>query len=262
MPSDDASVSAAALAGVAALLQSLGAVHHGGGAWARVSATPSLRLTVDSASSPGLSARAFRGCIVLPYSLAALRARTLDLEQRMRWDHAIARLASAPLAGGAAAGPRFSVFYSATKPAAGGVISGRDFVDAVCVGAAAALPPAALGAAARPLADGAFVNAGTGLKAHDAFPATGALVRGFNHPSGWLFEPADAPPADDGGAPPPANSDGWTKVTYLIQPELAGWLMPAIVNGSLSGMFANFFGDMLAFLKTLQPQELKLGAAE
>ena len=121
---------------------------------------------------------------------------------------------------------------------------------------------AALAAAARPLAAGAFVNAGTGLKAHDAFPATGALVRGFNHPSGWLFEPADPPPAGDGGAPPPANSNGHTRVTYVVQPELAGWLMPAIVNGSLAGMFANFFGDMLAFLKTLQPHELELGAVE
>ena len=273
--------------GVAALLASLGEKHAGGGSWTHAAADASLRLTVCSAASPGLSARAFRGEILLPYSCATIVARTLALEERCTWDRAIARLAVHMVRA-----PHHRVFYSVTRPAAGGIISGRDFADAVFVGSAAALPPAVAAAAVRPLASGAFVNAGAGLREHAAFPASSALVRGYNHPSGWVLEPAQPPPAGDGGRAPPSNSNGWTRVsardaqgwavclrararrstrhfprsshhqvTYLVQPELAGWLPTSVVNASLSSMFSHFFSDMLAHLQTLPKDALESEAS-
>lgn len=241
--------------GVAALLSSLGATHADGGTWVHASSDTALRLTVSSAASPGLSARAFRGEILLPYNFATIVARTLSLDERCTWDRAVARLAVHVVRD-----PHYRIFYSVTKPAAGGLISGRDFADAVFVGPVEALPPAVAIAAARPLAPGAFVNAGAGLRSHDAFPASSALVRGYNHPSGWLLEPAAPPPPGDGGRAPPDNHNGWTRVTYIVQPELNGWLPTSIVNASLSSMFGHFFTDMLTHLQSVAKEDLETNA--
>ena len=248
-----ASDAAAADAGVRVLLASLGGAHAGGGAWSPAASDARLRLSVCTAPAPGsggASSRAFRGVATLPYSVETLRARTLNLAERLTWDKAVAHLGvvrAAARDAASAGGAGYAIFHSVTKPAAAGVISGRDFCDAVFIGDAAALPPDVAAAAARPLAAGAWVNAGAGLREHAAFPATKALVRGFNNPSGWLVEPADPPPDGDGGARP-ANSNGFCRVTYLVQPELGGWLPSVVVNAALTGMFAAFFGDLLAFL--------------
>jgi len=245
--------------GVAALLSSLGSTHADGSSWTHAASNAAMRLTVSSAVIPGVSAKAFRGEILLPYSCSTIVACTLSLDERCSWDRGIARLASHIVHE-----PHYRVFYSATKPAGGGIISGRDFTDAVFVGPAAELPPTVTAAAARPIADGAYVSAGVGLREHPSFPITPELVRGFNRPSGWLLEPAEPLPpheVDSHGRPPPDNSNGWCKVTYIVQPELSGWLPSSVVNASLSSMFGHFFGDMLAFLQTVAREDLEKEAS-
>jgi hypothetical protein len=241
---DDATVESTALRGVSALLSSLGDRHASGAAWAPHSTSAKLRMTIVSAATPGVSAHAFRATALLPYAPGTIFTALGDLRAREKWDSNIARLDSRPVGGGAG-GAGSAVFYSATK--AVGPISGREFLDATWRGAASALPTAELRAAAPA---GALVNCGCGLpEGHVAFPPDARLVRGLNHPSGWIFEPLDAVTATTAaasGPPLPANSDGWTRATYLVQPELKGWMPSAVINATLAGMYTTFFSELLA----------------
>ena len=49
-------------------------------------------------------------------------------------------------------------------------------------------------------------------------------------------------------------------MTYIVQPELSGWLPSTVVNASLSSMFGHFFGDMLAFLESVAGEDLEKDA--
>lgn len=248
LPPDDAA--AIALRGVAALLASLGEAHASGAPWAAHSSVPRLRLTVHSALVPGVAARAFRGTCLLPYPVAVVYALLGDLRARERWDRNIVRLDTRAVAGGA------TVFYSVTKPV--GPISGRDFVDATWRGELSALPAEVrTGAGAAALAAGALVNGGAGMEAgHADFPASAAMVRGLNHASGWVLEPC----APDAGTSGQAGS-AWTRISYLVQPELKGWMPTSLVNATLAGMFTAFFGDLIEYVGTSEGAEAAAAAA-
>lgn len=37
-------------------------------------------------------------------------------------------------------------------------------------------------------------------------------------------------------------------MTYVVQSNLKGWLLPAVISSSMTGMFGSFFGDFLGHM--------------
>jgi hypothetical protein len=180
----------------------------------------------------------------------------------MSWDQNIAGLNSEiveelpPSAAFPHGNPRFLIFRSATK--AVGPISGRDFVDCVYLGPLGALPESVRSAAPAGL-EQVIINGGSGLpNGHASFTETSAFVRGFNHPGcGWVLQPLSGPSDASSTAAVPSNSDGWTRVYYVVQSELKGWLPTAVVNSSMVGMFTTFFTNFLAHMAKKDLKSLK-----
>jgi hypothetical protein len=218
--------------------------------WVCKNSVPHLRLRVVDSAYNGAPQTLFKAVIEVPYCLRTVLTTITDLQRRLTWDRNIAGLGVTVVREvGAGEGgmppPRFCLFHSATK--AVGPISGRDFVDAVFIGPISALPPEIVAQAPKAIAPGAWVNGGCGLpEGSDKYPGS-SLVRGLNAPSGWVLEPSSAP-ADAGAAPLPAGHDGWTRISYVVQSDLKGWMPSMVVNASLTGMFTDFFTDLLSFM--------------
>ena len=253
----EASIVAAANAGVTELLAHASAVTNASGKpWLLKHTEPRLRLVVHDSPHAGRSQRAFKAVIELPFSLTAVVTHILDLEARMKWDKNIAKLAATPVREVLAAQPlpqdtaSYLVFCSCTR--AVGPISGRDFVDAIYVGPMSLLPDEVRLAAPPTVAATAWVNGGAGLPGgHASFPESSSFVRGANFGSGWVVEllagPSDAS-ATAAPLPRGATHGGWTRVTYIVQSDLKGWLPAAVVNASMVNMFVTFFDNLIAHM--------------
>lgn len=228
--------------------------------WTLRLSVPSARLQVFDTSTPGTSCKLYKAVIEVPYDLNTNFAVFLDLKSRLKWDSNIAGLETTlvaalsqssdfQLCGGK---PNYLILHSATKPV--GPISGRDFTDCIYLGPISALPPdvaqcapATLGSSAAGSAK-CLVNGGAGLaQGHAAFPETSAFVRGFNFSgSGWVLEPIAGPTDTSSSAPAvPTNANGWTRIYYVVQSDLKGWLPTAVVNSSMVNMFQTFFANFL-----------------
>jgi len=113
---------------------------------------------------------------------------------------------------------------------------------------------------AQDFAPGSWISGCHGLSEHPNFQASPAFVRGFNHAgSGWILEPLAGPsqPEESPQTLPPgqrhprhggASEMQWTRVSYVVQSELRGWLPPAVVNSSMVGMYSTFFSDLIGQL--------------
>lgn len=226
-----------------------------GGKWNPVKADASVRLNIfDNSSTPGTNVKLYKAVIEIPYNLETVFAVILDLKSRLKWDGNIAALEGTDLKivdGPELCGwkPKYQIFRSATKQV--GPISGRDFVDVVYIGQMDLLPADIKSAAPAGLQPGTILNGGSGLSAgHPAYPEASGFVRGFNFPGcGWVIEPLQGPTDTSAGAAPvPANSNGWTRIHYIVQSDLKGWLPSAVVNASMVGMFESFFAALLKYM--------------
>jgi hypothetical protein len=108
---------------------------------------------------------------------------------------------------------------------------------------------AAVAAAAARLPPGTFISSARGIPAGSAidqtWPLPAGIVRGANDACGWIFEPlaVDAANAADFG--PLVAPQGATRITYLIQTNIRGWMPTLVVNTSIYGLYKDFTTDLL-----------------
>lgn len=201
-------------------------------AWRTVLVNEGLKLTVFDADVPRSTNRRFKGVIMLPWDPETVFGAMADNSARMNWDRNIKLLEQTQIQS-----DPFPVFilHCVTKPVLS--ISSRDFVDCV-VQMRFSEPTLPAGPDNFSLPAGSIVSAGTGIERDPRFPETPGIVRGFNTPSGWVFEPV-----------PQADGSVHTRVHYHIHSDLKGWLPAALVNSSIAGSLVNFFNDLTASMR-------------
>tara|TARA_Y100000780_G_C13625017_1_gene394140 strand:- start:227 stop:916 length:690 start_codon:yes stop_codon:yes gene_type:complete len=179
-----------------------------GVAWTSESSNDGL--IVESAAVPGLSARRFRAVTRLPCSASFFRDSCIAMDERLKWDTAVANYTE--LLGPGKCGANTTVWHLAVNGAFG--VAGRDFVDFGVVEADS---------------DGTVWSYGQSVQAEDV--QSGDCVRGVNYPgSGWRVRPIKS------------GSDSFEcECSYVVLSDLKGWLPSAIVRMAMSGQFADFF---------------------
>ena len=234
-----------------------------GSPWSSPTITRPLRLSVFS-SSTGVSHALLKAVIEIPYPVALCVNEVLvDPAVRLKWDRNLSGIKSVPVDAPVAwlpadadeaAGlpvPRAIIQYSLTN--AVGPISARDFVDSVIEAPISALPgDAAVAAAAARLPPGTFISAAGGVPLGSAidqsWPQPSGIVRGANDACGWIFEPLSVEAANVAEFGPLIAPQGATRITYLIQTNIRGWLPTLVVNTSIYGLYKDFTTDLLAHL--------------
>jgi hypothetical protein len=253
--------------GLSATLRNLNASTNASGApWSSATKTPNLRLTVVS-SSTGASHALFKAVLEVPFPVrACVQVVVGDSKARLKWDRNIGGIDSAPMDPRIAwacanaddardfPAPRGIIQYSLTK--AVGPISARDFVDAVLEAPVSSFPPdAAAAAAAAGVARGSYISAAHGVPIGSAidrnWPNASGIVRGVNDACAWVFEPLAAADANVREFGPLVAPNGATRITYLIQSDIRGWVPTMVVNSSIYGLYKEFAIDLLARLEEL-----------
>jgi len=210
------------------LLNARPSISADGTPWVSGHTSPSL--TVYHCSVPGSSRLRFKAVGVVPRAPSAVCRFVGDTAKRLTWDSNIAALEVHPLPASETSAGQAFLLHSSTR--AVGPISARDFVDAVAV--------------VGPLApDGRYANGGVSVEDDAHFPQRAGFVRGWNSAGGgWLFEPLRA-------------ADGrsvHTRIHYVIQTDLRGWLPTLIVNNALTGSYITFFKDLTEALTAGVPE--------
>ena len=117
------------------------------------------------------------------------------------------------------------------KVGRGGGVSSRTFVDVSALLDFADAPSRAAGADGFSVGAGSFVVGGHGLASDPRCPEVPGTVRGLNGPgTGFVLE---------------ASADGRaTRVHYVIQVDLKGWLPLVVINRALPHSYEHFFADL------------------
>ena len=198
-------------------------VNGDGKRWNKTQDRLDLQLTIYSSEAIGAGSKLLRHkgvCIFNDIAPEALSAFILNNPHRLTWDRNIANLQTIPIADqgfvrdGRTFQRRCFMLRSCTKQV--GPISGRDYIDSIMV---------------MTLEDGSILSCGAGLLPEQTFrkfPVTSALVRGYNHPSGWHFERCGTGGKD-------------CKVSYVIHTDLKGWFTPLVINNAIGGSYVAFF---------------------
>ncbi len=234
MSAADAAHVASGHAAALARLGNCGAQHTTEGLpWAAALSKPAMHLEVVTAGVPASAARRFKGVCDVPFEPARVFAALLDEVARARWDRNVksthkTELQVAPF--------RAALWFSTTRDGVlMGLVSSRTFIDVAVQLEFPDAPSPAAGPDGFSAAAGSFLTGGHGLLADARYPEAPGLIRGLNHGgTGFVIE---------------ARPGGASRVHYVIQTDLKGWLPMSVINFNIVRSFVDFFGDLLAELE-------------
>ena len=83
---------------------------------------------------------------------------------------------------------------------------------------------------------------------YDGIPPQSGVVRGWNSMSGALFEELVSNESEQKSE---ENEQVWTKMTYMVQVDLKGWLTSGVVDLAMSGSTVATFDDFRTYLRQL-----------
>eukprot|EP01084_Bolivina_argentea_P018742 34871_1 len=150
--------------------------------------------------------------------------------------------------------PNLFILNTATKPAAGGIISARDFVDLLNI---------------FEVKDNNQIKtvqiASKSIK-HDEIPEKKGFVRGIVVLSGVLFDRLDDNDMEKYKLPKLIAKDNddekestseieWTKLRYIVQSNIKGWIPQSVINTAMSSTNVGMMRDIRNFVIN---QRLKL----
>jgi hypothetical protein len=186
--------------------------------WVETGHHAALSMRIYQCDAGSGAPRRHKAVIAIPFSARQVLDVILDDPVRLTWDKAVAKLVSQPIA------DRVWLQYGITKGVFG--VSPRDFVNVVTM---------------EDLEGGGLVHGGAGIEEHALFPHQPRVLRALNMCGvGWHLVPIPSP---DGSAQP------WTRVSYVIQSDLRGWLPHFVINSAMSSTYAGFFEGVIKELK-------------
>ena len=201
--------------------------------WREMSFNAALRMRLYQGDVPGKVTR-HKAVVLVPHSPREFLDALLNDPRRLVWDASISHLESVAVGESG----RLWIQYGVTKGVFG--VSARDFVSAVGF---------------EDLDGGGIVHGGSGIPAgHPSFPERPGIVRALNLEGvGWHLVPVP-PPAD---ASEEQRANPWTRISYVVQTELRGWLPQFVINSAMSSTYSAFFGGVLEDLRRLKDEESK-----